>query len=79
MLIIKHQNHLVKWVGVHFPYNLTMHDGYVPLGSCGVINIVIGEREMCHWAISISILVITYPTHLMSTYVQNVRRVQIKV
>jgi hypothetical protein len=21
MLIIKHQNHLVKWVGVHFPYN----------------------------------------------------------
>jgi hypothetical protein len=43
MLIIKHQNHLVKWVGIHFPYNLTMHDGYVPLGSCGVITIVIGQ------------------------------------
>jgi hypothetical protein len=24
MLIIKHQNHLVKWVGVHFPYNLPL-------------------------------------------------------
>jgi hypothetical protein len=22
MLIIKHQNQLVKWVEVHFPYNL---------------------------------------------------------
>jgi hypothetical protein len=35
--------------------------------------------EMCPWAISISILVIRCPTYLMSTYVQNVRRVQIKV
>jgi hypothetical protein len=24
MLIIKHQNHLAKWVGVHFPYNLPL-------------------------------------------------------
>jgi hypothetical protein len=37
------------------------------------------EREMCPWAIYISILVIRYQTHLMSTYVQNVRREQIKV
>jgi hypothetical protein len=22
MLIIKHQNHLAKWPGVHFPYNI---------------------------------------------------------
>jgi hypothetical protein len=34
---------------------------------------------MWPWAISISILVSRCPTHLMSTYVQNVRRVQIKV
>jgi uncharacterized protein involved in tolerance to divalent cations len=24
MLIIKHHNHLVKWVEVHFPYNLPL-------------------------------------------------------
>jgi hypothetical protein len=30
------------------------------------------EREMCPWAISISILVIRCPTHYLSTYVQNV-------
>jgi hypothetical protein len=24
MLIIKHQNHLAKWVRVHFPYNLPL-------------------------------------------------------
>jgi hypothetical protein len=30
------------------------------------------EREMCSWAISTSILVIRYPTHQLSSYVQNV-------
>jgi hypothetical protein len=29
------------------------------------------EREMCPWAISISILVIRCPTHYLSTYVLN--------
>jgi hypothetical protein len=24
MLIIKHQNHLDKWTGVHFPYTINM-------------------------------------------------------
>jgi hypothetical protein len=36
------------------------------------------EREMCPWSISISILVIRFPTHKLSSYVQNVWRVQIK-
>jgi hypothetical protein len=26
MLIIKHQNHLYKWVGVHFPYKCDDRD-----------------------------------------------------
>jgi hypothetical protein len=31
----------------------------------GILNIMFGcEREMCHWAISISILVIRCPTHI---------------
>jgi hypothetical protein len=31
----------------------------------------VSEREMCPWAISISILVIRCPTHYLSTYVLN--------
>jgi hypothetical protein len=31
------------------------------------------EREMCPWAISISILVIRCPTHKLSTYVREVK------
>jgi hypothetical protein len=27
MLIIKHQNHLGKWVGVHFPYRCIKGSG----------------------------------------------------
>jgi hypothetical protein len=41
MLIIKHQNHLVKWAGVHFPYScFESNDLWLLGGSAPICNIV---------------------------------------
>jgi hypothetical protein len=29
MLIIKHQNHLAKWLGVHFVYEYPLHASFI--------------------------------------------------